>query len=263
MNILAARIPIVLGNWKMNKTVNQSLSYLADLMRAIGNKSSRMDIILCVPFSLIKIMADRIKAPSWISISGQNVHWKEWGSYTGEISPPMLADLGAKFCMIGHSERRKYFDETDEMVNKKALALLKSGIRPIVCIGETLEERQQGLTINTLEKQLRVCFNRLSSSDLDRTVILYEPRWAIGSGNVANTDQKAEAHHYIRKELEQLFSTQSAGRTRILYGGSVTPDNVAEISKIENVDGVGMGGASLDLANFLRIAIPEQAKKQS
>jgi triosephosphate isomerase len=175
----------------------------------------------------------------------------------------MLADLGAKFCMIGHSEKRKYFDETDEMVNKKALALLKSGIRPIVCIGETLEERQQGLTINTLEKQLRVCFNRLSSSDLDRTVILYEHRWAIGSGSVANTDQKAEAHHYIRKELEQLFSTQSAGRTRILYGGSVTPDNVAEISKIENVDGVGMGGASLDLANFLRIAIPEQAKKQS
>ena len=217
-----------------------------------------MEIILCVPFSVIKIMADKINGPSLISISGQDVHWEEWGAYTGEISPPMLADLGAKFCMIGHSERRKYFDETDEMVNKKALALLKSGVRPIVCIGETLEERQLGLTINILEKQLRVCFNRLSSAYLEKTAILYEPRWAIGTGNVANSDQIAEAHHYIRKELERLFSAQSADRTRIIYGGSVTPDNIAAISKIEDVDGVGVGRASLDLPNFLRIvnAIP-------
>lgn len=256
--MLAARIPIVLSNWKMNKTVDQSLDYLANLMRATGNSSGRMDIILCVPFSVIKIMADLAKAPSLISISGQNVHSEEWGAYTGEISPPMLADSGAKFCMIGHSERRKYFEETDELVNKKALVLLKSGIRPIVCIGETLEERKLGLTINTLEKQLRVCFNCLSSSDLEKAVILYEPRWAIGTGHFANSEQIAEAHQYIRKELEQLFSTQSAGQTRIIYGGSVTPDNVAEISKIEDVDGVGVGGASLDLANFLQIvnAVP-------
>ena len=212
-----------------------------------------MEIILCVPFSVIKSMADRIDGPGLISISGQDVYWEDWGAYTGEISPPMLADLSAKFCMIGHSERRKYFDETDETVNKKALALLKSGVKPIVCIGETLEERQLGLTNNILEKQLKVCFNRLSSPDLEKTVILYEPRWAIGTGNVADSDQIAQAHLFIRKGLGRLFSARSAGRTRIIYGGSVTPDNIGVISKIADVDGVGVGGASLDLANFLKI----------
>jgi len=256
--LLTARTPIVLSNWKMNKTVNESLDYLTNLMRATDTKSSRMEIILCVPFSVIKIMADKINGPGLISISAQNVHWEAWGAYTGEISAPMLADLGAKFCMIGHSERRKYFDETDEMVNMKTLALLKSGVRPIVCIGETLEERQLGLTVNILERQLRVCFNRLSSSDLEKTVILYEPRWAIGTGKFANPDQIAEAHSYIRSELGGLFSADSADRTRIIYGGSVIPDNVATILKIADVDGVGVGGASLDLANFLRIvnAVP-------
>ena len=251
--MLAERIPIVLSNWKMNKTVNQSMDYLADLMQAINNIPATMDIILCVPFSVIKSMTDKINGPNLISISGQNVHWEEWGAYTGEISPPMLADLGAKFCMIGHSERRKYFDETDEIVNKKALALMNSGVKPIICIGETLEERKQGLTINILEKQLRVCFNGLSSSDLEKTVILYEPRWAIGTGQVANYDQIAEAHQYIRKGLQRLFSTQSAEKTRIIYGGSVTLDNIADISQIKDVDGAGVGGASLDLSNFLRI----------
>ena len=250
---MAARIPIVLSNWKMNKTVDQSLDYLANLMGATGHKSSRMDIILCVPFSVIKIMADEIKGPGLISIAGQDVHWEPWGAYTGEISAPMLADSGAKFCMIGHSERRKYFGETDEIVNHKALALLKSRVKPIVCIGETLEERQLGLTTNILEKQLRVSFNRFSASDLEKTVILYEPRWAIGTGKFADSDQIAEAHSYIRTELGRLFSADSADRTRIIYGGSVTPDNVATILKIADVDGVGVGGASLDLANFLQI----------
>ena len=253
MKMSTERIPIVLSNWKMNKTVNQSLDYLGNLIHKTGNKSSRLEIILCVPFSVIKTMAAIINGPSSISISGQDVHWEEWGAYTGEISSPMLADIGAKFCMIGHSERRKYFDETDEMVNQKALALLKSGVKPIICIGETFEERHLGLTINILERQLRVCFNHLSSYDLEKTCILYEPRWAIGTGSVANTDQIAEAHHYIRKELGRLFSAQSASRTRIIYGGSVTPDNVETISKIGGVDGVGVGAASLDLANFLWI----------
>jgi triosephosphate isomerase len=253
MEMLTKRVPIVLSNWKMNKTINQSLDYLTNLMEAVGKNGSHLEIILCVPFSVIKSMVDRLNAPNLISISGQNVHWEEWGAYTGEISPPMLADLGAKYCMIGHSERRKYFDETDKTVNKKALALMNSGVTPIVCIGETLEERKLELTINILEKQLRVCFNGLSSTDLEKTVILYEPRWAIGTGHVANSDQIAEAHQYIRKELERLFSVQSAEKTRILYGGSVTLDNISDISKIKDVDGAGIGGASLDLTNFLRI----------
>lgn len=251
--MMTGRTRIVLSNWKMNKTVNQSLEYLTNLMSATCDENNRKEIILCVPISVIKILSDKINSTSLISLSGQDVHWEEWGAYTGEISPPMLADLGAKFCMIGHSERRKYFGETDELVNKKALALLKSSIKPIVCIGETLEERQLELTINILERQLRVCFNRFSSSDLEKTVILYEPRWAIGSGRVANAGQIAQAHNYIREELGRLFSSQAAGRTRIIYGGSVTPDKIATISGIENVDGVGVGGASLDLSNFLSI----------
>jgi triosephosphate isomerase (TIM) len=247
------RKPIVLSNWKMNKTVKESMAFLTDLMQATAKKESDIEIILCVPFSVIKIMADRLDGPNLISLSGQNVHWEQWGAYTGEISAAMLADLGANYCMIGHSERRKYFHETDDMVNKKTLALLKANIKPIVCIGETLEERQLGLTLNVLERQLRVCFGRLSSSDIEKTIILYEPRWAIGTGQIANSDQIAEAHHYIRKELERLYSIQSANRTRIIYGGSVKPDNTKTILKIEDVDGVGVGGASLNLASFLQV----------
>lgn len=247
------RKPIVLSNWKMNKTVKESMEYVTDLMQATAKKEIDIEIILCVPFSVIKIMADRLDGPNLISLSGQNVHWEQWGAYTGEISAAMLADLGANYCMIGHSERRKYFDETDDMVNKKTLALLKANIKPIVCIGETLEERQLGLTVNVLERQLRVCFGRLSSSDIEKTIILYEPRWAIGTGQIANSDQIAEAHHNIRKELERLYSTQSANQTRIIYGGSVRPDNAMTILKIEDVDGVGVGGASLNLASFLQV----------
>ena len=237
----------------MNKTVDQSLGYLEHLMRETENINGQLEIVLCVPFGVIKTMADRIDDPSPISISGQDVHWEEWGAYTGEISSPMLADIGAKFCMIGHSERRKYFDETDEIVNTKVLSLLKSEVSPIICIGEALQERQLGLTVNVLQRQLRICLNHLSSSDLEKTCILYEPRWAIGTGAVADSDQIGEAHQYIRKELERLFSKQSADRTRIVYGGSVTPHNVEAISKIEDVDGVGVGSASLDLENLLRM----------
>ncbi len=251
--VLSGRIPVVLSNWKMNKTVLQSVDYLENLMRKTGDRSGQLEIVLCVPHSVIKTMVDRIDRPSPISISGQDVYWEEWGPYTGEISSPMLADIGAKYCMIGHSERRKYFDETDETVNKKALSLMKSGVNPIICIGETLRERKLELTINVLERQLRVCLNHVSPSDLEKACILYEPRWAIGTGAVANKDQIAEAHQYIRKELERLFSKRSALRTRIIYGGSVTPRNVQAIFGIEDVDGVGIGGASLDLDSFLQI----------
>ena len=252
------RMPIVLSNWKMNKTVALSLDYLESLMQATAGKSGRMEIILCVPFSVIKSMADKLSGTGLIALAGQDVHWEPWGAYTGEISAPMLSDAGARLCMIGHSERRKYFGETDELVNQKARALLQAGMKPIVCIGETLEERRLGLTVNILERQLRVCFDGLSASDLTKTIILYEPRWAIGTGQFADDDQIAEAHHYIRVELGRLFSPDSAGRTSILYGGSVTSDNAASILEITDVDGVGVGGASLDLANFLQIvnAIP-------
>lgn len=247
------KIPIVLSNWKMNKTIKESLEYLSELAKAIERDSNRREIILCVPFGVIKILADHLNGPKPIALSGQNVHWMQWGAYTGEISAAMLADLGASYCMIGHSERRKHFNETDEITNKKALALLKSDVRPIVCIGESFEERQLGLTINVLERQLRICFNSFSSSDLEKTIILYEPRWAIGTGQVANSDQIEEAHNYIRKELGRLYSIHSARRTRIIYGGSVTTDNIMDITKIEDVDGVGVGGASLNPGGFLQI----------
>ena len=247
------RTPIVLSNWKMNKTVAQSLDYLTNLMPAAAGKSGRLEIILCAPFSVIKPMADKLDGPEMIGLAGQDVHWEPWGAYTGEISAPMLADAGARLCMIGHSERRKYFDETDAQVNQKARALLQAGVQPIVCIGETLEERRLGLTVNILERQLRVCFDGFSAADLEQTVILYEPRWAIGTGKFAESAQIEEAHHYIRVELGRLFSAGSADRIRIIYGGSVTPDNAAAILTIADVDGVGVGGASLDLTSFLQI----------
>jgi triosephosphate isomerase len=217
-----------------------------------------MEIILCVPFSVIKPMADKLSGPGMIALAGQDVHWEPWGAYTGEISAPMLSDAGARFCMIGHSERRKYFDETDEQVNQKARALLQAGMKPVVCIGETLGERRLGLTVNILERQLRVCFDGFSASDLAQSVILYEPRWAIGTGQFAEADQIAEAHHYIRVELGRLFSADAADRIRIVYGGSVTPDNAAAILEIADVDGLGVGGASLDPVEFLQVvnAIP-------
>ena len=194
------------------------------------------------------------QSSSQIFVGAQNVYWETWGAYTGEISAPMLADAGASYCVVGHSERRKYFFETDEMVNKKTRTLLEAGIRPIACIGESIEERKKGLTKNKLERQVITCFEGLSDAQMQKTVILYEPIWSIGTGHTATPQQAQEAHAYIRVILESLFSEETAEATRIAYGGSVKVHNVAELITEQDIDGVGVGSGSLDVADFIKIA---------
>jgi triosephosphate isomerase len=242
-----------LSNWKMNKSLSEARQYVQILREAEYNRQLPVPIILCVPFTWIRSVAEAAAGSSLIGAGGQDVFWEERGAFTGEISAVMLADAGAKYCMIGHSERRKYFHETDEQVNKRARALLKAGIRPVVCIGETIEERTRRLTLNKLEMQVAVCFENFSHQDMEMTMILYEPLWAIGTGRVATPQQAAEAHDYIRKKISEVFSQASAERVSILYGGSVNLENVSAILECDNVDGVGISGASLDPGNFLKI----------
>lgn len=243
---------ILLANWKMHKTLGQSMDYVAALQEGIRDLDAAIEIILCVPFTVLAALSKEIDDAK-ISLGAQNVHDQNWGAYTGEISPLMLADAGARYCMVGHSERRKYFFETDETVNRKARALHGAGITPIVCIGETIEEREKDLTLNKLERQAVVCFDRISPQEMEKTVVLYEPIWAIGTGRIATSQQAEEAHHFIRKMSERLFSKKTALMTRIVYGGSVKRDNVSAMLAGKDIDGVGVGSDSLDVQNFLRI----------
>jgi triosephosphate isomerase len=254
---------VVLANWKMHKTQSESMDYVKALREAVRTAEHNVEIILCLPFTLLGAMS-REATSSRISVGGQNVHDQDWGAFTGEVSAPMLADAGVIYCMVGHSERRKYFGETDEVVNAKARALHRAGIAPIVCIGETMDERKRGLTRNKLERQATVCFDRFSSQEMEKTVILYEPIWAIGTGNIATAEQAEEAHGFIRHMLEKLFSKETASATRIVYGGSVKHDNVSDMLKVKDIDGVGAGSDSLDVGNFVEIVkrcIQAAAKK--
>jgi triosephosphate isomerase len=245
---------IVLANWKMHKTRGQSVEYVNALNQGVEGVDSGTELIICAPFTVLPALSKAVR-PSAISIGGQDVHEKDWGPYTGEISAPMLADVGCRYCMIGHSERRTYFSETDEMVNRKGRALHKARVTPIVCIGETIEEREKGLTFSKLDKQIVMCFDRFSAREMETTVILYEPIWAIGTGNVATPKQAEEAHQFIRQMVSTLYSRETAFMTRIVYGGSVKSSNVSSIFNGEDIDGVGIGSDSLDVQNLLEIAM--------
>ena len=243
---------IVLANWKMHKTLAESIDYVKALHEGLQTPGDRVEIILCVPFTMLGAVSREVTS-SMVSVGGQDVHDRDWGAFTGEISAPMLADVGAVYGMVGHSERRKYFSETDEVVNAKARALHRAGIVPIVCIGETIDERKRGLTLNKLERQAMVCFDGFSGDEMERTVILYEPIWAIGTGHIATAEQTGEAHGFIRRMLERLFSGKTASMTRIVYGGSVKDKNVSDMLEVKDINGVGVGSDSLDVENFLGI----------
>jgi len=245
---------IVLANWKMHKTRTQSIDYAKTLDREFQKLPNAIEIILCVPFTVLATLSTALKG-SMIAMGAQNVHDQDWGPYTGEISASMLADVGCRYCMIGHSERRTYFSETDEMVNRKGRALHKARVTPIVCIGETIEEREKGLTFSKLEKQIVMCFDRFSACEMETTVILYEPIWAIGTGNIATPEQAEEAHQFIRQMVSTLYSRETAFMTRIVYGGSVKSSNVSSMLNGEDIDGVGIGSDSLDVQNLLEIAM--------
>lgn len=245
------RKPIVAGNWKMNKTVADALS-LVEGIKAELSDVQNVDVVLCPPFTALYAVRQSITGTA-IDLGAQNAHWEKSGAYTGEISVEMLREIGCHYVILGHSERRQYFKETDEMVNRKAKAVLAAGLFPIVCVGETLEEREAGRTEPVVATQVRGSLAGLSANDLLRTVIAYEPVWAIGTGRTATPQQAQEVHALIRKWLAEMADLHVAQSVRIQYGGSVKPSNAKELFSQPDIDGGLIGGASLEARSFIDI----------
>ncbi|HET7754835.1 MAG TPA: triose-phosphate isomerase [Anaeromyxobacteraceae bacterium] len=245
-----ARTKFVCGNWKMHKTTAEA----RDLVRALAPlvaDGGGVQVAVAPPFTALAAVAEALRGTS-IELAAQDVHWEKQGAFTGEVSAPMLADLGVKHGIVGHSERRQLFGETDESVAKKLRALLEVGILPIVCVGETLYERDEGKTIDVVERQIKGALTGLSEAELARLTVAYEPVWAIGTGKTATTAQAQEVHAAIRGMLRDL-GPGAAERVRIQYGGSVKPDNAADLMSQPDVDGALVGGASLKAEDFSRI----------
>ena len=246
-----SRTPCIAGNWKMYKTVSEAVETAKQLAQAVKDVSGR-DIGIAPSFVSLFPVAETLKGSN-ISVMGQNVFWEDEGAYTGEVSPGMLKSAGCACSIVGHSERRQYFGETNETVNKKIKKCLEAGLMAVMCIGESLEEREAGKTFTILETQVAEGLAGLSPMDMAHVVIAYEPIWAIGTGKTATSEQADEAHKFIRSKLEGTFGKQVAEATRILYGGSVKPNNVDELMGKEHVDGALVGGASLTVDSFSRI----------
>jgi triosephosphate isomerase len=245
------RKPIVAGNWKMNKTVAEAVT----LIEAIKEKAADIqgvDIVVCPPFTALQA-AKAALAGSSVDLGAQNVHWEKSGAYTGEVSVEMLREVGCHYVILGHSERRQYFKETDEQVNRKAKAALAGGLYPIVCVGELLEERESGRMESVISTQVRGSLAGLSANDLLKTVVAYEPVWAIGTGRTATPAQAQEVHALIRSLLKELADEHVAQSVRIQYGGSVKPSNAKELFGQPDIDGGLIGGASLEAGSFLDI----------
>lgn len=245
------RQPLIAGNWKMNNNAAESVELVSKLREMISGVKE-VEVVVAPPYTALGSVAEVIK-DSNISLSAQNMFWEEKGAFTGEISPSMLKDIGCQYTIIGHSERRQYFGETNETVNKRLKAALKASLIPIVCIGETLEEREAAKTLAVIEQQLREGLNNLSSDEMEQVVIAYEPVWAIGTGKTATQQQAQEVHHFIRKVIDQIFGGGVAEETRILYGGSVNPDNIDQLMAQKDIDGALVGGASLQADSFARM----------
>lgn len=246
-----SRIPLIAGNWKMFKTVPEAIETAALLKEAVRDVSGR-EIVIAPPFVSLHPVAQVTKGSN-IFLAAQDVFWEEEGAYTGEVSPSMLISTGCAYTIIGHSERRQYFGETNETVNKKIKKTIAVGLKAIVCIGETLSEREAEKTFSVLETQISEGFKGLNSPQMEKVVIAYEPVWAIGTGKTATADQAEEAHQFIRNKLMDQFGKEIAEKTRILYGGSVKPDNIDQLMTEKDIDGVLVGGASLRVDSFTRI----------
>jgi len=247
-----SRRKIVAGNWKMNLDRAQA----ADLARAVAGRQAEakgVELVLCPPAPYLGTVGAEVGG-STVAVGGQNMHDKASGAFTGEVAPPMLLDFGCRYVILGHSERRTLFGETDAIVNAKTKAALAAGLTPIVCVGETLEEREAGRTSQVVTTQVHGSLAGLSAADLARAVIAYEPVWAIGTGKVATPTQAQEVHALIRGLLAGLSSPAVAATIRIQYGGSVKPDNAADLAVQPDIDGALVGGASLKADDFLGIA---------
>lgn len=245
------RRPCVAGNWKMHKTVEESLSLVKELILGLGEFNS-VDSVIFPPFTALAKVADQLEGSS-ISLGAQNLFWEQQGAFTGEISPQMIAEL-ADHVIIGHSERRAYFQDTDEAVNKKIKAALGVGLKPILCVGETLEENEAGRTGQVVKRQLAAALDGLGEDQLKEMMIAYEPVWAIGTGRAATPDGANQViKTYIREEIAQLISFEIAQELRVLYGGSVKPENAEDFFRQPDIDGALVGGASLKAEAFIEI----------
>jgi len=244
---------MIAGNWKMNLTLAEAVQLVNAIAESLKGLD-RLEVLVAPPFpALLRVKETIGKAP--ILLAGQNMHWEAQGAFTGEVSAAMLTEAGCTHVILGHSERRTLFGETDEVIDRKASAAVKSGLVPIVCIGETLEEREKGLTFQVLERQLSLSLKSFKEGKRlpPTTILAYEPVWAIGTGRTATPEQAQEAHHFIRQWLKGQFGEQPAEAVRILYGGSVKPDNVTDLMSKPDIDGALVGGASLKPESFLPI----------
>lgn len=243
------RKKIIAGNWKMNKNHNEAVELINTLKSGIDTDKS--DVVVCVPFVDLMSVSEAIKGTN-INLGAQNMHFEESGAYTGEIAPAMLKELGVKYVIIGHSERRAYFGETDEIINKKVKKALEHNIVPILCVGETLEERELNITIELVRVQVKKAFAGISKEDAKKVVIAYEPIWAIGTGKVATKEQAEEVCAEVRKVVAEVYGQDVADIVRIQYGGSVTGDSANELFNMPNIDGGLVGGASLK-EDFIKV----------
>ncbi|MFC7439915.1 triose-phosphate isomerase [Laceyella putida] len=244
------RTPVIAGNWKMHKTAEEAVSFVNEVKRA--TLPVDVEAVLCAPFLALPAMVEATQGTS-VGIGAQNVHWEEQGAYTGEVSVPMLKAAGVEYVIIGHSERRTYFAETDETVNKKTRAAHAGGLTPIVCVGEVLSEREAGKTKEVVQTQVKAACEGLSSDEMKKTIIAYEPVWAIGTGKASTAADAEEVCSFIRKTVADLYDQQVANEVRIQYGGSVKPENIRSFMAEPNIDGALVGGAALKADSFIQL----------
>ncbi len=245
------RKPIIAGNWKMNKTAAETKMLIADLIPLVKD-AANIDIVVCPPLINVETAAAALKGSN-IGLGVQNMYFEESGAYTGEVAPGMLIEFGVKYVIIGHSERRQYFGETDETVNKKVKAALKFGLIPIICVGEKLEEREAGITNEVVCKQTKLALLGLRGDEVEGVVIAYEPIWAIGTGKTATAEDANETIAAVRNAVKEAFGRETAEKVRIQYGGSMKPSNAAELMAKPEIDGGLIGGASLKAEDFSMI----------
>ncbi|HEY0079744.1 MAG TPA: triose-phosphate isomerase [Pyrinomonadaceae bacterium] len=246
------RKPVIAGNWKMYKTLGESVATVLQLKPLVAN-ANHCEVIVAPVFTALKTVADRLEGSN-IRVAAQDCSTEtKHGAHTGEVAADMLRDVGCSHAIVGHSERRQYYSETDSMVNRKTQAALAAGLSVIMCVGETLEQREAGTAENVVRGQLEGGLHGLTTSDLDRIIIAYEPVWAIGTGHTATPEQAQEMHAFVRRIFAERHSDAAAERLRILYGGSVKPDNAAGLMKKPDIDGALVGGASLEAESFARI----------
>ena len=245
------RLPVIAANWKMYKTVHEAVVFVKEF-RSMVKDLDDVEIVVAPPFTAVHAVAEAARNSN-VGVGAQDVYWEREGAFTGEVSATMLKEAGAEYVIIGHSERRRLFQETDETVNRKLVAALGAKLAPIVCMGETLDERESNQTLAVLDRQIRAGLDALTGEQVASLVIAYEPVWAIGTGRNATPAQAAEAHGHIRSRLRQWFGADTSERCRIVYGGSVKPDNSRALMNTPDVDGALVGGASLDVGSFLAI----------